>query len=80
MKQWKIAVSSADAAPLTAPILMIGDVASNLRKAGALGFQAIEVHTREDAVLDYEGIAKAAEESGCKVGMIITGRLNTEGK
>ncbi len=80
MKQWKIAVSSADAAPLTAPILMIGDVASNLRKAGALGFQAIEVHTREDAALDYEGIAKAAEESGCKVGMIITGRLNTEGK
>ncbi len=80
MKQWKIAVSSADAAPLTAPILMIGDVASNLKKAGALGFQAIEVHTREDVELDYDGIAKAAAESGCKVGMVITGRLNTEGK
>ena len=80
MKQWKIAVSSADAAPLTAPILMIGDVASNLRKAGALGYEAIEVHTREDVELDYEGIAKAAAESGCKVGMVITGRLNTEGK
>ena len=80
MRQWKIAVSSADAAPLTAPILMIGDVASNLRKAGAMGFDAIEVHTREDAELDYEGIAKAAAESGCKVGMVITGRLNTEGK
>ena len=50
------------------------------RKRGALGFQAIEVHTREDADLDYEGIAKAVAESGCKVGMIITGRLNTEGK
>lgn len=80
MKQWKIAVSSADAAPLTAPILMLGGVADNLRKAGALGFQAIEVHTREDVELDYEGIAQAAAESGCKVGMIITGRLNTEGK
>lgn len=80
MKQWKIAVSSADAAPLTAPILMIGDVVSNLKKAGALGFQAIEVHTREDVELDYDGIAKAAAESGCKVGMVITGRLNTEGK
>ena len=80
MKQWKIAGSSADAAPLTAPILMIGDVASNLRKAGALGYDAIEIHTREDVELDYEGIAKAAAESGCKVGMVITGRLNTEGK
>ena len=37
MRQWKIAVSSADAAPLTAPILMIGDVAFNLRKAGVWG-------------------------------------------
>ena len=45
-----------------------------------MGFDAIEVHTRKDAELDYEGIAKAAAESGCKVGMVITGRLNTEGK
>ena len=37
MKQWKLAVSSADAAPLTAPILMIGDVASNVKKAGRPG-------------------------------------------
>lgn len=80
MKNWKLAVSSADAAPLTAPILMIGDVADNLRKAAALGYQAIEVHTREDAALDYEGIAGATAACGAKVGMVITGRLNTEGK
>lgn len=80
MKNWKLAVSSADAAPESAPILMIGDVAENLRKAGKIGYDAIEVHTRETVELDYEGIAAAAKESGCKVAMVITGRLNTEGK
>ena len=39
-----------------------------------------EVHTREDVPLDYEEIARAASESGCRVGMVVTGRLNTEGK
>lgn len=80
MKQWKLAVSSADAAPQSAPILLLGEVAENLRRAGALGFQAIEVHMREDTVLDYAEIARAADESGCQVGMLVTGRLNTEGK
>lgn len=80
MKQWRLAVSSADAAPVSAPILMLGSVADNLRRAGGLGYQAIEVHTREDVALDYDAIACAAAESGCKVGMVVTGRLNTEGK
>ena len=37
MRQWKIAVSSADAAPLTAPILMIGDVKVQSEKSGCYG-------------------------------------------
>ena len=80
MKQWKLALSSADEAPHTAPILLHGGVCSNLRKAAKLGYDAIEVHTREDAELDYYAIEQTVQECGAKVCMIITGRLNTEGK
>ncbi len=80
MKNWKLAVSSADSAPSTAPILLHGTVTENLFQAAELGYQAIEVHTRETAVLDYDGIREAEEKSGAKVCMVITGRLNTEGQ
>ncbi len=79
-KDWRYACSSADAAPATAPILLTGDICDNLRKAAALGYDSIEVHTRETVELDYEAIRACARECGCKVGMVITGRLNTEGK
>lgn len=77
---WKYAVSSADAAPATAPILLHGSVEENLQKAAALGYDAIEVHTREDVPLHYDAIRAAYESSGARVSMVITGRLNTEGK
>lgn len=80
MKRWRLAVSSADDAPATAPILLHGDICSNLRAAASLGYDAIEVHTREDAVLDYPAIEQTAHECGAKVCMVITGRLNTEGR
>nr|WP_092072234.1 sugar phosphate isomerase/epimerase family protein [Dendrosporobacter quercicolus]NSL48619.1 sugar phosphate isomerase/epimerase [Dendrosporobacter quercicolus DSM 1736]SDM38816.1 Sugar phosphate isomerase/epimerase [Dendrosporobacter quercicolus] len=79
-KQWKLAVSSADEAPNTAPILLKGDICSNLRTASSLGFDAIEVHTREDADLDYRAIEQTAQACGARVCMVITGRLNTEGR
>lgn len=79
MKKWNYAVSSADDAPMTAPILLKGSICDNLEKAAELGYQAIEVHTRPDEEFDYEAIRKAEAKYGCKVGMIITGRLNTEG-
>lgn len=77
--KWKFAVSSADTAPDTAPILLKGSVSENLRCAAALGYDAIEVHTREDAGLDCDGIRREEERTGVKVCMVITGRLNTEG-
>jgi len=80
MKDWKYAVSSAEDAPSTAPILFCGDICTNMQAAGKLGYSAIEVHIRETADIDYDAIAKTQMESGTKVGMIITGRLNTEGK
>lgn len=79
MRSWKFAVSSADEAPVTAPILLQGDIVANLMKAAQLGYDAIEVHTREDVELDYDTIQKAMDCIGVRVGMVITGRLNTEG-
>ena len=80
MKEWEYACSTADDAPLTAPILLRGDVCSNLERAARLGYSAIEVHTRETAEFDYDAIRRTVSECGAKVGMVITGRLFTEGK
>lgn len=79
MRKWKLAVSTADEAPATAPILLQGSVVDNLQKAADLGYDAIEVHTREDVELDYDAIRAAYDTTGTRVAMVITGRLNTEG-
>lgn len=79
MRKWKLALSSADEAPVTAPILLQGSVEENLEKAACLGYNAIEVHTREDVEFDYDAIHAAYEKTHARVAMIITGRLNTEG-
>lgn len=79
MKNWKYAVSAAPAAPKTAPILLTGDICDCLRRAAALGFDAIEYHTRETTEFDYEKIIATMDETGCRVSMIVTGRLFTEG-
>lgn len=80
MSIWKFAVSTADDAPPTAPILLTGSVPENLEKAAALGYDAIEVHTREDIHLDCTAIRRAEECTGVKVCAVVTGRLNTEGQ
>lgn len=53
--------------------------ASDNTDAAAIGYDAIEVHTREDVDFDYEAIRNVTEQYGARVAMIITGRLNTEG-
>ena len=80
MKTWKMALSSADEAPSTAPILLQGSVEHNLQMAAQLGYDAIEIHTREDAELDYHAIQKACTCFGTQIAAVVTGRLNTEGK
>jgi sugar phosphate isomerase/epimerase len=80
MKDLRFAVSAANEAPPSAPILLVGDICSNLRTAASLGYSAIEIHTRETANLDYYMISKTTEECGTKVAMVITGRLLTEGE
>jgi sugar phosphate isomerase/epimerase len=79
MGKWRYALSSAEAAPDTAPILLRGDVHDNIRAAAALGYQGLEVHTREDAPLEYEKISETAAEQGIQIAAVVTGRLNTQG-
>lgn len=80
MKDWKFALSSADEAPLTAPILLRGDLSDNLIQASRLGYHALEVHTRETVLWDYLDIEKLMRECNMKISAIVTGRLNTEGQ
>lgn len=80
MRKWKYSVSSADVAPETAPLLLLGTPEENLRKAAQLGYDAIEIHTREDAEWDVQKIKIAMREYDVSISAIVTGRLNTEGK
>lgn len=79
MKKWKYALSTADTAPKSSPILLHGEIEENLKRAAAFGYHAIEVHMRETKEPDYGLIEKAQKEYGTKVCMVITGRLMTEG-
>jgi sugar phosphate isomerase/epimerase len=79
MNNRKFAVSSADDAPATAPILLRGTIADNLKEAARLGYDGIEVHMREDAAVDFEKIDRVTQETGTRVAMVVTGRLGTEG-
>ena len=76
---WNFALSSADSAPPSAPILLQGSIEDNLRTAAALGYSGLEVHTRENAFLNYDGILHTSKECGVKIAAIVTGRLNTQG-
>jgi sugar phosphate isomerase/epimerase len=79
MDNWQYALSSAETAPNTAPILLRGNILDNIRAAAGLGYQGLEVHLREDTPLDYEKIDQTAAECGIKIAAIVTGRLNTQG-
>jgi sugar phosphate isomerase/epimerase len=75
----KYALSSAETAPATAPILLRGDMCGNIKAAAELGYQGLEVHMREDTDLDYGKISQTMAEYDVKISAIVTGRLNTQG-
>ena len=75
MQHWKYAVSAAEQRPQTSPLPLEGDLYEVLEQAAALGYDGIELHAREYVPFDYERI----KESGCKISMLVTGRLFTEG-
>ncbi len=72
---YRFAVSTADSAPLTAPILLIGTIEENIKKAASLGYDAIEIHLREDSIIDYERVLKLCGDYDVKIAAIVTGRL-----
>lgn len=76
----RIGVSAADAAPDTAPILLLGTVEENLRNAARLGYGAIELHTREKKNWEAQRIRELESETGVKIAMLVTGRLATVGQ
>lgn len=80
MKNWQFALSSADEAALSAPILLRGDIRENLTQAGKLGYQGLEVHTRETVRWDYSAIDEVMQQCGVRISAIVSGRLNTEGQ
>lgn len=77
-KSYRYAISSADTAPETAPLLLKGCIEQNLAVAKSLGYDAIEVHLRENSVLDYDGILKQCSEHKVSIATIVTGRLATQ--
>lgn len=79
MINWKYALSAAPDAPEDAPILLVGDICTCLRNAASLGYDAIEYHTRENVDLPYEEIIQTMQETSCRISMIVTGRIATQG-
>ncbi|MFA5675478.1 MAG: sugar phosphate isomerase/epimerase family protein [Christensenellales bacterium] len=77
-KSYRYAISSAEAAPKTAPILLLGSIEQNLVLAKSLGYDAIEVHLRENSLLDYDGILKQCGKHKVSIATIVTGRLATQ--
>ncbi|HYE83515.1 MAG TPA: sugar phosphate isomerase/epimerase family protein [Clostridia bacterium] len=79
-KSLRMAVSTAGSAPDTAPLPLLGEICDNLEKAHKLGYSAIEVHTRENAGLNYEKILDTCKTTGMRISAIVTGRLHNEEK
>ncbi|MST82216.1 sugar phosphate isomerase/epimerase family protein [Bilifractor porci] len=79
MNEWKIGISSVQYANNSSPLLLHGTIEENLQKAAALGYDAIEIHMRENEILNYDHIRQAMRETGVSISMIVTGKLATEG-
>ena len=80
MKNYKLSLSSSDFATQKMPILLVGDIIENIKKASGLGYDGLEIHTRETADLDYPAIRDAMAAYGIGISAIATGKLCTLGK
>lgn len=63
---------------MTAPLPLAGDLYENMQMAAALGYDAVEMHTREIAEFDLERIRWMSECGEGRICMLVTGRLYTE--
>lgn len=80
MAKWKYGISFAEKSPMTAPLPLAGDLYENMRMAAALGYDAVEMHTREIAEFDLARIREMSARGEGHICMLVTGRLYTEGK
>lgn len=78
MAKYKYSVSTADNAPETAPILLKGSITDNLILAAKLGYEAIEIHLRENSKINYPEILRTCEDNNIGISAIVTGRLATQ--
>jgi sugar phosphate isomerase/epimerase len=76
--RFKLAVTIAEDSPGNAPLLLTGRLIDSIKKAAEIGYDGVELHTREDAALDFSGIREALDETKLRISAIATGRLNTQ--
>ncbi len=62
-------------APITSPMLIIGDAMENLDKTHELGYRAVELHIRENENIDFDAYTEKLDKYGMKVSAVVTGRL-----
>lgn len=69
----KLSVSIVWEASDSAPFLLRGPYVTNIKKAAALGYEAVEIHVRDPRELDVDQILKACREEGIAVSTLGTG-------
>ena len=79
MCTWKYGISFAESTPLTAPLPLDGDLYQAIKKAARLGYDAVEVHTRESFSFDLQRLEQRKEAGEGCICALVTGRLYTEG-
>lgn len=78
-KTWKYAISGAEHTPMTAPLVLEGDLYELMEKARTCGYDALEFHTRENYDFDLDRIAALRETGKGDICTLATGRLYTQG-
>lgn len=69
----KFAVAIAEEALPAEPVLFRGNILESMSKAKDMGYDAVEIHTRDAAILDADAICAHSEKIGLRVSALATG-------
>lgn len=69
----KFAIAMAEEALPAEPVLFRGDIVASMEKARAMGYDAVEIHTRDAALLDGDAIEACMKKTGIAVSALATG-------